>query len=99
MSFIVGGVMAGGATTGVVGIAGALASAGGNTGKDKSGAFTAGGVIVGTAIGGEPDVDETGWGVGIGSTGGRLVEAGEAVLGFDGVAETGIVADGIPAAG
>lgn len=101
-SFIVGGtmVMDGGATTAAGGVAGERDSAGDKTGKDKSGVFTIGGAIVGTVLGVEPDVDETGCGVGIGSTGGKLVEAGVVVLGLVGdVADAGIVAEGIPAPG
>ena len=81
-SFIVGGVMVidGGATTVTGGGAGARDSDGGSTGEDKSGVFTSDGVIVGTVFGVAPDVDETGCGVGIGSTGGKLVEAGVTVL-------------------
>jgi hypothetical protein len=106
---MVGGVIAGGATTGATGADGARDSAGGRTGKDRSGVLTAGGAIVGTVFGDEPDDDETGCGVGSGSIGGKLVEAGVVVLGFvadvetgiveDGTVGDGIVAEGIPAAG
>lgn len=99
MSFSVGGVIAGGVTTGLAGAAGVRASAGGSTGSAKSGDFTTGGAIVGTVTGGDPDLVETGCGVGIVSTGGSVVDAGEVVFGLEGVADAGIVADGIPAAG
>jgi hypothetical protein len=102
-------VIAGGVTTGATGADGARDSAGGRTGKDKSGVLTTGGAIVGTVFGVEPDDEETGCGVGSGSIGGKLVETGVVVFGFvadveagmveDGIVDDGIVAEGIPAAG
>lgn len=102
-------MIAGGVTTGVTGADGARDSAGGRTGKDRSGVLTTGGAIVGTVLGVEPDEEETGCGVGRGSIGGKLVDAGVVDLGFmpeletgvveAGIVEVGIVADGIPAAG
>lgn len=90
-------LMVGGATTGDEGVAGARDSAGDRTGRDKSGAFTTGGAIVGNVFGVEPDDDETGCGVGIGSTGGKFFVAGGMDLVDGGL--VGKVAEGIPAPG
>lgn len=93
-------LMVGGATTAAGGGGvGARVSAGGSTCKDKSGVFTTGGAIVGKVFGVEPDDDETGCGVEIGSTGGKLVDVGVVVFDFVADVEAGIVAEGIPAPG